>query len=287
MSRLRLVLLVLVLLVLAGAVLPFVLQSRAKSDRIACENHLRLLGLYGVRHASPPGQGLPARPRDELPPGTFPNPSLPPDQRMSWYVYTLNVLNEGPPTPDSTVKHHRPVGLGDLLAKFDATGRWDSEGNAPLASYRLAAAICPAQVREYPAGSPVPTNYIAAGGLGADTPAKPLDEAGPLAGAYRYDGVTPDSAIKDGLSTTAQLVETSTDLGPWLRGGPSTLRGLDVAATPYLGPGRPFGGCHPGGGYVAMADGSVRFVKETVDPIVLRAMLTIAGGPAESNFDGP
>jgi prepilin-type processing-associated H-X9-DG protein len=287
MSRLRLVLLVLVLLVLAGAVLPFVLQSRAKSDRIGCENHLRLLGLFGVRHASPPGQGLPTRPRDELPAGTFPNPSLPPDQRMSWYVYTLNVLNEGPPTPDPTLKHHRPAGLGDLLTKFDTAGRWDSERNAPLANYRLAAAICPAQVREYPPGSPVPTNYIAAGGLGADTPTKSLDEAGPLAGAYRYDGVTPDSAIKDGLSTTAQLVETSTELGPWLRGGPSTLRGLDVAATPYLGPGRPFGGCHPGGGYVAMADGSVRFVKETVDPVVFRAMLTIAGGPAESNFDAP
>jgi prepilin-type processing-associated H-X9-DG protein len=287
MSRVRLILLALVVLALAGLLLPMILRGRANSDRIACANHLRELGLLGVRHASPPGQGLPTRPRDELPPGTFPNPSLPPDQRMSWYVYTLNELVEGVPTDDPTIKHRRPAGLGDLLAKFDATGRWDSERNSVLANYRLAAAICPAQVREYPAGSPVPTNYIAVGGLGLDTPAKPLDEAGPRAGAYRYDGPTPDSAIKDGLQQTAQIVETTADLGPWLRGGPSTLRGLDVAATPYVGPGRPFGGCHPGGVYVSFADGSVRFVKETVDPVVFRSMLTIAGGPGETNFDGP
>jgi len=31
----------------------------------------------------------------------------------------------------------------------------------------------------------------------------------------------------------------------------------------------------------------VRFLKETIDPGVFRAMLTIAGGPAEANFDGP
>jgi prepilin-type processing-associated H-X9-DG protein len=284
---LRLILLGLVLLAATGLVLPLILQSRANRDRIACQNHLRELGLFAVRNAGPPGHGLPTRPRDELPPGTFQNPDLSADRRMSWYAYTLNALIEGPPTADTTIKHRRPSGLGDSLTKFDAAGTWDSERNAPLANYRLATALCPAQVGEYPPGDPVPTNYIAVGGLGLDTPAKSLDQAGPLAGAYRYDGATPDAAIKDGLQQTAQIVETNTDVGPWLRGGPSTLRGLDAAATPYLGPGRPFGGCHPGGANVSFADGSVRFVKETIDPAVFRAMFTIAGGPAESNFDGP
>ena len=62
-----------------------------------------------------------------------------------------------------------------------------------LANYRLTTAICPAQVRDYLPNSPVPTNYIASGGLGLDTPAKTIDEAGPLAGAYRYDRPTPNS----------------------------------------------------------------------------------------------
>jgi Protein of unknown function (DUF1559) len=285
--RLRLILLGLVLMALVGLVLPLILRSRANADRIGCENHLRELGLFGVRHASPPGKSLPALKRDELPPGTFQNPVLTANRRMSWYTYTLNVLVEGPPTADPTIKHHRPTGLGDLLTRFDPNGEWDSEQNSPIANYRLAAAICPAQVREYPAGSPAPTNYIAVGGLGLDTPLKTLADSGTLAGAYRYDRETPDSAIKDGLQQTAQITETTADLGPWLQGGPSTLRGLDVAATPYLGPGRPFGGCHPGGVFVSFADGSVRFLKETIDPAVFRAMLTIAGGPTESSFDGP
>jgi prepilin-type processing-associated H-X9-DG protein len=285
MSRLRIVLLALGVLALAGLALQFIMSARLRSDRVGCQNHLRDLGLLGVRHASPPGQPLPPRPRDELPPGTFPNPALNPDQRMSWFVYTLNVLNEGPPNPDPQAKHHSPAGLADVLTNFDPTGPWDSERNRPLANFRLTTAICPAQVREYPAGTPVSTNYIASGGLGLDTPAKSLAEAGTSAGAYRYDNPTPDSAFKDGRQQTAQIIETNTDLGPWLRGGPSTLRGLDPAATPYLGPGRPFGGCHPGGAYVSMADGSVRFLKDTIDPPIFKAMLTLAGG--ETNFEGP
>ena len=287
MSRVRLILLVVAILALLGMLVPLVLRSRVNSDRIACENHLRLLGLIGVRHAAPPGQALPTRPRDELPPGTFLNPDLPPDERMSWYVYTLNALIEGTPMADPSVKHRPPAGLGEPLAKFDPTAAWDAPANAPLASYRLAVAICPAQVREYPAGQPVPTNYLAGGGLGLITPPLPLDEAGPRAGAYRYHSPTPISAIPDGLHETAQIIESSTDLGPWLRGGPSTLRPLVVEAEPYVGPGRPFGGCHPGGAYVSMADGSVRFVVDGVDPVVFRAMLTIAGGPAETDFEGP
>lgn len=287
MSRLRLILLGLVLLALAGLALPLILRSRARSDRIGCENHLRLLGLVGVRHASPPGQGFSARPRDDLPPGTFQNPSLRPDLRASWYAYTLNVLAEGPPVPDDKVKYRPPAGLADLVAKFDPACAWDSERNASLANYRLATAICPAQVREYQLGQPVPTNYLAVGGLGLDTPARSLDDAGPRAGAYRYDGATPNAAITDGFRQTAQFIETTADPGPWLRGGPSTLRGLDVSATPYLGPGRPFGGCHPGGVYASLVDGSVRFVHDTIDPVVFRAMLTIAGGPGEVNLDGP
>ena len=39
-----------------------------------------------------------------------------------------------------------------------------------------------------------------------------------------------------------------------------------------------FGGYHHRGANVAMADGSVRWVRETVAPVVFEAMSTIAGG---------
>jgi prepilin-type processing-associated H-X9-DG protein len=287
MSRTRVVLLILMVLILLGLTLPLITRSRARSDRVSCQNHLRDLGLLGVRHASTPGKAIPERPRPELPTGTFLNPALAPDLRMSWFVYTLTLLNEGPPAPDPEAPHRRPVGLDDLLKGIDTSAAWNAEHNQPLANYRLASAICPAQVRPYPPGQPVPTNYIACGGLGVDTPSKPLDEAGERAGAYRYDSPTPNSAFKDGLQHTAQIIETNSALGPWLQGGPSTLRGLDPDATPYLGVSRPFGGCHPGGAYVSFADGSVRFIIDTVDPAIFRAMWTLAGGPSESSFEGP
>jgi prepilin-type processing-associated H-X9-DG protein len=287
MSRLRYVLLAIVVLILAGMVVPFITRGRVTSDRVGCQNHLRDLGLMAVRHAGTPGQPLPPRPRDELPPGTFQNPTLPPDERMSWYVYTLNVLDQGVPNAGAQAKPRRAGALSDVLTRFDAAGAWDAQTNADLRNYRLTTAICPAQVREHTPGSPTLANYIALGGLGLDTPKLPIDEAGARAGAYRYDDPTPDRMIKDGLEHTAQIAETNLNLGPWLRGGPSTLRGLDVAVEPYLGPGRPFGGCHPGGAYVSMADGSVQFVKDTVNPAVFRAMFTIAGGPGEQNFDAP
>ena len=272
---------------LAGLAIPLVIRSRVTSDRVGCMNHLRELGLFGVRHASPPGQPMPETVRDELPPGTFQNSRLPPDERMSWYAYTLNVVDQGAPNPEAKTKHRRPVGLGEVLKRFDPNGAWNSSENNELARYRLAAAICPAQVPETPPGSPWTANYIALGGIGLETPPLSIEQAGPNAGAYRYDGPTPDAAIRDGLQQTAQILETNTTLGPWLQGGPSTLRGLDPAAAPYLGVGRPFGGCHPGGGYVSMADGSVHFLKDTIEPSVFRAMLTIAGGPEEQNFDTP
>jgi prepilin-type processing-associated H-X9-DG protein len=47
----------------------------------------------------------------------------------------------------------------------------------------------------------------------------------------------------------------------------------------YIGPGRPFGGLHHGSGAnVAFADGSVRFISQTIDPRVFEAVSTISGG---------
>jgi hypothetical protein len=282
---LRYVLPALALLVVAGLVLPLIIRSRVDADRVRCQMHLHDLGLLGVRHASTPGQPMPTGARDELPPGTFQTLSLPPPERSSWMAYTLNVLNEGPPNPPPGTRPRRPpVGLADAIARFDPATAWNASGNMDLANYRLTTALCPGVPAEPSPGSPSPAHYIASGGLGLDTPTKSIDEAGVAAGAYRYNGPTPDARVIDGLSQTVQILETSRDLGPWLQGGPSTLRGLDVAAVPYFGQGRPFGGGHPGVTFAAMADGSVKPLKESIDPGVFRSHLTIAGGAGEFDF---
>ena len=95
---------------------------------------------------------------------------------------------------------------------------------------------------------------------------------------FGYDRATRMADIRDGMSLTMMLVESGIGLAPWTAGGPSSVRGVDPQARPYLGLGRVFGCYHPGGANVAMADGSVRWVRETVDPVVFEAMSTIAGG---------
>ncbi len=275
------------LLMIAGIVIPLVARARLNSERINCQNHLKDIGLLGVRHASMPNRGLPEQPTDELPAGTIYSNTLPPDQRLSWYVSILNVLTTGLPQPEGAKKHRAPRGLGEILPVIDMNGAWDSEANAPVARFRLTTAICPSRVSDLQDGIDQPTNYLAIGGLGLDTPSLSREAAGWKAGAYRYDSPTPLDAFTDGLHQTAQFIETARDIGPWLRGGPSTLRGLDETDLPHVGNGRAFGGCHPGGVYVSLADGAVSFLRESIDPVVFRAMFTIAGGRNEQPFDAP
>ena len=45
----------------------------------------------------------------------------------------------------------------------------------------------------------------------------------------------------------------------------------------------PLGGLHPGGFLVGMADGSVRFIKESINPQVLRALFSRNGGEVISS----
>jgi prepilin-type processing-associated H-X9-DG protein len=112
-------------------------------------------------------------------------------------------------------------------------------------------------------------------GVGGDAPGRPAGAPG--VGFMGYGRATSPAAIKDGTSNTVALVETRSGLGPWARGGNSTLRGFDPADLPLHGDGRPFGG-HAAGMNAAMADGSVRFLRASLDPHNLAAAITIAGG---------
>jgi prepilin-type processing-associated H-X9-DG protein len=78
----------------------------------------------------------------------------------------------------------------------------------------------------------------------------------------RHDEVT------DGTNNTILMVDTS-DLAPWT--APHDVA-LDSASTVAV-----CGSGHPGGLNAAMADGSVRFFKSTIDPGVLWSLMTQNG----------
>jgi prepilin-type processing-associated H-X9-DG protein len=78
----------------------------------------------------------------------------------------------------------------------------------------------------------------------------------------------------------------------WIRGleYTSTLNGYLTpnSSTPdYTAHGRTWSAArsfHPGGVQVGLADGSVRFIRETISPTIWRALWTRAGGETVSNF---
>jgi prepilin-type processing-associated H-X9-DG protein len=81
--------------------------------------------------------------------------------------------------------------------------------------------------------------------------------------------------ITDGTSNTIMAGEVGAKFRPW--GDPTHWR------DPALGINRSpdgFGGPFPGGANLLFADGSVRFIKDTTDPRVLRAIATPDGGEA-------
>jgi prepilin-type processing-associated H-X9-DG protein len=155
----------------------------------------------------------------------------------------------------------------DLAKQFDVASGY--AGNLSATQTRVKVFLCPASKEAASTGNAM-TNYIAMAGIGLDAPSRPAGAAGN--GFMGYDRLTTMSMIIDGASNTIALTETQTDLGPWARGGASNLRGFDATVVPL-----PFGD-HNGGMNAAMADASVRFLRSSIDPKILAAAITIAGG---------
>jgi prepilin-type processing-associated H-X9-DG protein len=253
---------VLATLFAVGLLIVWIVRGRVAQDRLYCANNLRELGQFATLHAKPPKDAAPNLVPTAIPAGTVPSPGLPPDRRLSWIAKQLPNFDQ------------RRQDTESLARALDPSLAWDVEPNLTIARTRLVALICPGN----PASEAV-TQYVGAGGIGADAASLPADS--PRAGCFRYDAPTPFAAVTDGLSNTILLAEVSTNLGPsWLSGGPATVRTLDVsdAAKPAIGAGGQLGGNHLSGANFAFADGSVRFLTNQADRAVLKALFTIAGG---------
>jgi prepilin-type processing-associated H-X9-DG protein len=170
------------------------------------------------------------------------------------------------------------VALMPYLEQDSRYGQIDFEkgyaGNLPAVETSIRTFLCPGEERG-PATADAVTHYVAMSGIGLDAATRPAGAAGN--GFMGYDRLTSWLMIKDGTANTIALMETCSGLGPWARGGSSTLRGFDPADLPLHGNEGQFGG-HKNGMNAAMADGSVRFISSSIDPGKLAAAITIDGG---------
>jgi prepilin-type processing-associated H-X9-DG protein len=273
--RVAVVIVVLLVLTAGGLILTYIQKARLVAHLTTSQNNLRQLAQFAAHHANPdPKRDATKLPRD-IPAATVLLPDVSPENRLSWFVYVMPGLNQ------------RQQDIVALFTQIDQMQPWTAERNQAAARTRLVVALCPLNTPEVPPDQPGVTCYVAISGLGPDAATLALPPAAgrapPRAGAWRYDAATPFQRIDDGLSQTLLMGETADNPGPWLRGGPSTTRGLNDApeAKPLLGTGGQFGGYFPNGANFALCDGSVRLFTPKTTPGVLRAMATIAGSEKE------
>jgi prepilin-type processing-associated H-X9-DG protein len=259
---------VLLVLVAAGLVISYIPKARLRANFTASQNNLRELALFAAQHAKPdPKRDAGAFPT-VIPPGTVYLADVPPEDRLSWAVDVLPGLDQ------------RKVNGAELLGRIDRTKPWTAEQNQQAGRTRLVVLLCPEHPPDAPADGAAVTSYVGIGGVGPNAAALPLGS--PHSGAFRYDGPTPFANVTDGLSQTLLFGETRYEVGPWLRGGVSTVRGLNDApgAPPLIAEGGAgqFGGYFPTiGANFAFCDGSVHTFSPRTTPAVLLNLATIAG----------
>lgn len=269
-TLIELLVVITVIAVLIGLLLPAISKVRRPAARMQCMNNLKQLGIGVESYRTTHGH---------YPPGTSPGTPFPPGERLSFYALLLPyVEQEG------------------VFRKLRLNQPWDDEANevAVGADSNWNLFLCPewADARgpgTVPAGFGSVATYVGVAGVGPGAASRPADAAG--VGIFGYDRTLKLDQVKDGLSNTVVLIETGNRVGLWVRGGATTVRAIDPAAGELAGDGRPFGGTHfrePGpfrklpsdGFHVVLADASVRYARNEVDPAVLAAAATVAGGEA-------
>jgi len=144
-----------------------------------------------------------------------------------------------------------------LYKDFRLDEPWDSPHNLKLADAMPIIYRC----RSDPSSTWPCTSYVAV--IGAET-------AWPGATAVSFSDFT------DGSSNTLLLVEVENSGILWTE--PRDLRVDKMAPTLNSSVGQGVSSNHPGGVNVALADGSVQFLSDTLTAEQLRALLTIDGG---------
>ncbi len=149
------------------------------------------------------------------------------------------------------------LGYQSLYARFHLDEPWNSPNNRALLGEMPREFACP--------GGPGPR----AGQTGYLVVVGPKNEVGSVNTPFEPTRGAGFDEFFDGTSNTVLVIETDTPV-PWTKPG-------DLEWTPG-GPLPSLASPHDGGAHVLFADGSTRFLKSTIAPTSLLAVLTKNGG---------
>ena len=234
--------------ILIALLLPAVQAAREAARRTQCINNLRQMGiglhLYHDVHAAFPPGGVEWRPS-----GNTTN------KQLAWSAFLLPYIEQRL-----------------LYARLDLPTPFDSPANAPAAATVLPLYLCPSSLQsERRVEGRGRCDY---GGIYGERITGPNQ---PPKGPMLYDIAIRIVDIRDGTSTTLIISEDSSwPDGQWINGRNIFDQAFAVNAAP------PFENDirseHPGGANGLLADGSVRYLTETMNLRALAALCTRAGG---------
>ncbi len=160
-----------------------------------------------------------------------------------------------------------------LYGQYDLESPWDGRTNSPIARTEVRAFNCLTSPGSADSDKRYFTDYAMLTGNGAFS---------------QPDQPRPVDAVTDGLANTLAVTEVSGLNIVWTEPRDASLDeyevGVNLAGDDQVSTKGILSGWHPGGAHGLLADGAVRFLSEDIDPQVLKALTTIAGGEPVDDF---
>ena len=239
--------------VLVALLLPAVQMAREAARRTQCGNNLKQISLGLANHHTAQGE-FPAGVTDRRPFGSTTQ------RQLSWNVFLLPYIEQT-----------------NVFDTFDLNLPYDAPENAEAAGTVLEVYLCPTtSTRAVDRQKDKTSDDLAAADYGGMFGAQTVGPPGN--GIMIYDRAVTISEIRDGTSNTIIVAEdtgrgTAMD-GQWANGENVFDQGTKINLHMH----NEMWSDHSGGVMVALADGSVHFLSETIDPKTLEALCTRAGG---------
>ena len=263
-SLVELLVVVAILALLFGLVLPAVQSSRESARRATCGNHLRQIGTglhayHAAKKSFPPG-GIEWRSQADRTQNK---------RQLAWSAFLLPFIEE-----------QAVYGMLDLSKSYD------SERNAAGAARVVSTYLCPSVSRSTPlVNGRGASDYGGIYGERIDWPGRDSADRrnDPPKGIMLYDRRISIREIRDGTSHTLIVSEDSNwSDGQWIDGRNIFDQAFEINnRIPFENDIR---SNHPSGALGLLADGSVQFLRDELDPHTLAAICTRARGELIKNF---
>jgi hypothetical protein len=252
---------------------PAFVQFRTMSEMAGGQDHLQELA-SALRQMTAKLGGFPRGTADRSLPARRTRPYDPID-RVSWMAELLPYLGD----------------YATMYQNLDMNASWKEKGNADMGAIPVPAFLA-AQSPEYPQSSWwrlvitsageqrfATTHFVGIAGVGPD--AAEYDAGDARAGVFGYNRATKLAEISDGAANTIAILQVPPQFKrPWIAGGGATVMGVPLTGSikPFLVSYKDKAGKVRKGAVAIMADGSVRFIPETITDASFKGLCTIHGG---------